>query len=53
MSGRAKSPLKGGKWGGVKAQASESSPVDREAVSGQMQDIFSTVKKLRVCISQY
>merc|ERR1711966_524373 len=47
MSGRAKSPLKGGKWGGVKAQASESSPVDREAVSGQMQDIFSTVKKLR------
>jgi len=47
MSGRAKSPLKGGKWGGVKTQASESSPVDREAVSGQMQDIFSTVKKLR------
>ena len=48
MSGRGKSPLKA-KWGGVKGAAAEnSSDVDREAASGQMQDIFSTVKKLRV-----
>merc|ERR1719453_756932 len=49
MASRGKSPLKG-KWGGVKknlGSAEFSSPVDREQVSGQMQDIFSTVKKLR------
>jgi predicted nucleic acid-binding Zn-ribbon protein len=49
MAGRAKSPLKG-KWGGVKKQLGSdafASPIDREQVSGQMQDIFSTVKKLR------
>jgi hypothetical protein len=48
MSGRAKSPLKKGGWSNLK-QAAEvsSSPINREEVSGQMQDIFSTVKKLR------
>jgi hypothetical protein len=46
MSGRAKSPLKKGGWGNVK-KAVAASPIDREAVSGQMQDIFATVKKLR------
>merc|ERR1711998_716185 len=36
--------------GGVKKQLGSeafASPIDREQVSGQMQDIFSTVKKLR------
>jgi len=50
MSGRAKSPLRKGAWGGVKKQLGSeqfASPIDREQVSGQMQDIFSTVKKLR------
>jgi len=51
MSGaRGKSPLRG-KWGGIKKQLGSeafASPIDREQVSGQMQDIFSTVKKLRV-----
>jgi hypothetical protein len=51
MSGRSKSPSrKAGGWGGVKAKQQEgdfASPIDREQVSGQMQDIFSTVKKLR------
>ena len=52
MSGRSKSPLRGkGGWGGVKKNVDAGkfdSPIDREQVSGQMQDIFSTVKKLRV-----
>merc|ERR1711939_874833 len=51
MSGRSKSPLRGkGGWGGVKKNVDAGkfdSPIDREQVSGQMQDIFSTVKKLR------
>merc|ERR1711981_1335258 len=42
MSGRAKSPKKG-----AMPAPSEASPIDREEVSGQMQDIFSTVKALR------
>merc|ERR1711998_42357 len=49
MASRGKSPLKG-KWGGVKKKLGTedfASPIDREQVSGQMQDIFSTVKKLR------
>merc|ERR1712159_920879 len=50
MASRSKSPLRKGGWGGVKKNVdagSFASPVDREQVSGQMQDIFSTVKKLR------
>jgi len=50
MAARGKSPLRG-KWGGIKKQLGSdafASPIDREQVSGQMQDIFSTVKKLRV-----
>jgi len=50
MAARAKSPLRKGAWGGVKKQLGSeafASPIDREQVSGQMQDIFSTVKKLR------
>merc|ERR1719181_2719603 len=49
MASRGKSPLRG-KWGGIKKQLGSeafASPIDREQVSGQMQDIFSTVKKLR------
>merc|ERR1711998_182563 len=49
MASRGKSPLKG-KWGGVKKKLGTedfASPIDREQVSGQMQDIFATVKKLR------
>merc|ERR1712159_394513 len=50
MASRSKSPLRKGGWGGVKKNVdagSFASPIDREQVSGQMQDIFSTVKKLR------
>merc|ERR1712216_111955 len=50
MAARSKSPLRKGGWGGVKKnvdQGNFASPIDREQVSGQMQDIFSTVKKLR------
>jgi len=51
MSQRAKSPLrKGGTWGNVKKGVDKgdfASPINREEVSGQMQDIFSTVRKLR------
>merc|ERR1719181_1704003 len=49
MASRGKSPLRG-KWGGIKKQLGSeafASPIDREQVSGQMQDIFSTVRKLR------
>merc|ERR1712216_730580 len=50
MAARSKSPLRKGGWGGVKKnvdQGNFASPIDREEVSGQMQDIFSTVRKLR------
>jgi hypothetical protein len=50
MSARAKSPLRKGGWGGIKKSVEQGkfeSPINREEVSGQMQDIFSTVKKLR------
>jgi len=46
MSGRARSPLSPGR--GRKPPQPASSPINRDHVSGQMQDIFSVVKKLRV-----
>merc|ERR1712216_111547 len=50
MAARSKSPLRKGGWGGVKKNVDKgdfASPINREEVSGQMQDIFSTVRKLR------